>query len=190
MSLVKSLFQSKATKFTPAASEVNWTRIETLVHGPGVGDTAYSINSAVFACLMAIATSYPEPPLVVKRRYRSGDVQERLEHPLQALLDDPTPNGELSIEEILFWTAWAKHTDGNAYWLKVRSGNAETGNVIELWPISPTQMEPFTEPKSSNWIDYYKYRIRPNETVAVPVNNVIHFRLGIDDRTCAWGYPT
>ena len=181
MSLVKSLFQSKATKFTPASSEVNWTRIETLVHGPGVGDKSDHINSAVFACLMAIATSYPEPPLVVKRRYRSGDVQERLEHPLQALLDNPTPNGELSIEELLFWTAWAKHVDGNAYWIKVRSGDRDTGNVTELWPISPTQMEPVTDPKSGNWIDYYKYRIRPNEVVAVPVNNVIHFRLGLDD---------
>ena len=181
MSLVKSLFQNKATKFTPASSEVEWTRIETLVHGPGAGTQSVSINSAVFACLMAIATSYPEPPLVVKRRYRSGDVQERLEHPLQALLDNPTPNGELSIEELLFWTAWAKHVDGNAYWMKVRSGDNTTGNVVELWPVSPTAIEPITEPNTDDWISYYKYHIRPNEIVKVPIENVVHFRLGLDD---------
>jgi HK97 family phage portal protein len=185
MSLVTQLFatNNKSTKFNPASAEVNWAHIETLVHGPGAssqksGDT----NSAVFACLMAIATSYPEPPLIVKRSYRSGDIAIRMDHPIQELLDNPTPNGELTIEDMLFWTAWAKHVDGNAYWLKVRSGDALTGNVVELWPISPTVIEPYTEKNSQNWIDYYKYRIRPNEVVAIPVQNVIHFRLGLDDK--------
>lgn len=190
MSLIKTLFNSpKAVKFTPASSEVDWQYVQTLVHGPGASDFTgqADFNSAVFACLMTIATSYPEPPLVVKRRYRSGDVEERTDHPLQQLLDNPTPNGELSIEEILFWTAWAKHVDGNAYWLKVRSGDNTTGNVIELWPISPNAMAPYTEPNSGDWISYYKYHIRPNETIKVPVENVIHFRLGIDDRDMRLG---
>lgn len=182
MSLVKTLFPNIATKFTPASAEVDWTRIETLVHGPGASEDKSSINSAVFACLMTLASAYPEPPLVVKRYYRSGDITQRVDHPLQALLDNPTPNGELSMDEILFWTAWAKHIDGNAYWIKVRSGNAETGNVTELWPVSPTTMEPVTEKNSGEWISYYKYRVAPNQVIQVPVQNVIHFRLGLDDQ--------
>lgn len=181
MSLIKQLIP-RQLKFTPASSEVNWTRVNTLVHGPGAGEDHRSENSAVFACLMAIASAYPEPPLRVFKRTADGKSEKMENSPLQDLLDSPTPNGELSQEEINFWTAWALHIDGNAYWLKVRSGDAETGNVIQLWPISPTLMGPETDPKSDDWISFYKYRIRPNQTIGVPVGNVIHFRLGLDDQ--------
>jgi phage portal protein BeeE len=137
MSLIKQLFPP-SLKFSPADASVDWPRVETLVHGPGASGTLVKdSNSAVFACLMAIATAYPEPPLTVYRKASSGNDKKLVDSPLQAILDRPTPNGELSMDEILFWTAWAKHVDGNAYWLKVRSGNAESGNVIELWPVSP-----------------------------------------------------
>jgi HK97 family phage portal protein len=182
MSLIKQLFQPEEKYFTPASQEVNWTRVETLVHGPAAEATKPTYNSAVFACLMAIATAYPEPPLRVYQTDADSNEEKLPEHPLQDLLDKPTPKGELSAEEILFWTAWAKHIDGNAYWLKVRSGNAETGNVVQLWPISPTVIEPATERGSGDWISYYKYRIEPNKTIAVPVENIVHFRLGLDDQ--------
>ncbi|KKW13392.1 MAG: Phage portal protein, HK97 family [Candidatus Gottesmanbacteria bacterium GW2011_GWB1_49_7] len=185
MSLIKQL-ATRALKFTPATAEVNWERIETLVHGPGAGYDKRTINSAVFACLMAVATAYPEPPLVVMQKDPDGNDEHLEEHPLQDLLTYPTPDGELTMEELLFWTAWAKHVDGNAYWLKVRSGNALTGNVVEIWPISPSVMEPATEKgdngRPADWISYYKYHITPSETVRVPVKNVVHFRLGLDDK--------
>jgi len=63
----------------------------------------------------------------------------------------------------------------------LRSGDSITGNVVELWPVSPTAIEPVTEPNTDDWISYYKYRIRPNEIVKVPIENVVHFRLGLDD---------
>lgn len=183
MRLMKSLFNIEK-KFTPS-SEVNWTRVETLVHGPGASHSSNDINSAVFACLYAIASAYPEPPLVVKRRMRNGQTKLLPEHPLQALLDRPTPNNELSLEEMLFWLAWAKHADGNAYWLKVRSGDPLTGNVVELWPISPSQMEPYRE--GDDWITHYTWKRGPGDIVPVHPKNVIHFRLGIDDRNMRKG---
>ena len=168
-------------KFSPASQEVNWTRVETLVHGPGAGakPTADDSNSAIFACLMAIATAYPEPPLRVYKERADGQLRKQVESPLQALLDKPTPNGELTTEELLFWTAWAKHVDGNAYWLKVRSGDELNGNVVELWPVSPVLMTP--KSLQGEWLSYYEYRDRPNHVERVPPQNVIHFRLGIDD---------
>lgn len=181
MSLIKQLFPLQL-KFTPASAEVNWTRIETLVHGPGAGEDKRSSNSAVFAVLNAISTAYPEPPLLVYRRKKDDKSEKIPDHPLQLLLDQPTPDGELSFEEIQFWTAWALHIDGNAYWLKVRSGNADTGNVIQLWPISPSLMAPVTAKDSGDWISYYGYQDRPNHVEPVPVHNVVHFRLGLDDR--------
>jgi len=179
MSLIKQLTN---LKWSPASSEVNWEYVETLVHGPGAGDNKKTTNSALFACLMVIATSYPEPPLTVFQKVE-GDQEEKLDNsPLQDLLELPTPNGELSMDEMLFWTAWAKHIDGNAYWLKVRSGNAESGNVIELWPVSPTLITPVTERNSGDWISHYEYQYKPGQIVEIPTTNIIHFRLGIDDQ--------
>lgn len=184
MSLIKQLIpidrDRPALKFSPASSEVNWTRVETLVHGPGAGEDNRTINSAVFACLMAIASAYPEPPLTVYQKAADGNVEKLPDHPLQEIIDYPTPNGELSTEELLFWMAWAKHIDGNAYWLKVRSGNSERGNVIELWPVSPTAIEPVSE--GGEWISYYRYRVSPSRVERISVSNVVHFRLGLDDR--------
>lgn len=182
MSYIKQLIP-QSLKFTPATPGVNWQRVETLVHGPGAGRMHDSeSNSALFACLNAIAWSYPEPPLVVYRRDSAGKSRQLQNHPLQELLNAPTPGGELSIEEIRFWTAWAKHVDGNAYWLKVRSGDALTGNVVQLWPISPTLMRPVTARDSGDWISYYEYQRAPGVFDRVPVGNVIHFRLGLDDK--------
>lgn len=171
-------------KFTPASSEVNWQRIETLVHGPGASEYLYGsdvFNTAVLACLFAIATAYTEPPLAVYRK-QNGKTETLPEHPIQMLFEKPTPNHELTIDEILFWLEWAKHTDGNAYLVKVRSGDARTGNVIQLWPVSPLRMEPYTEPDSGDWITYYRYQVRPGAYEPIPVENVIHFKSGLQDR--------
>jgi HK97 family phage portal protein len=179
MSLIKKLTN---LKFNSASSEVNWQRIETLVHRPGAGEDRRTVNSAVFACLMVISTSYPEPPLTVFRKVDDAQQEKIPDHPLQELLEFPTPEGELSMDELLFWTAWAKHVDGNAYWIKVRSGNAETGNVVELWPVSPTLIAPKTLRESNDWVSYYEYQYYPGKIARIPVGNVVHFRLGLDDR--------
>lgn len=183
MSLIKQLIPA-ARKFTPASTDVNWTRINTLVHGPGASqqDFGDETNSALFSCLMALASSYPEPPLTVYRKMGSGKSEKLVDSPMQALLDRPTPNGELSMEEMRFWKAWAESVDGNAYWLKVRSGDMLTGNVVQMWPISPTLMRPITRKGSGDWISYYEYQIEPGKIEAVPVENVVHFRRGLDDR--------
>lgn len=174
-------------KFTPADASADWPHVNVLVHGPGApgwektgeGDA----NSAVFACLMAIATAYPEPPLTVYRK-RAGREYSISDHPLQKFLDMPTPGGALSLEDIWFWTAWAKHTDGNAYLLKRRAGDATRGNVVEMWPVSPNQMRPVTERDrngvAQEWISYYRMQVGPNRWERVEVENVIHLRLGVD----------
>lgn len=183
MSLIKQLLP-QFTKFTPASADVNWERVNSLAYGTWNESNTTDTNSAVFSCLMAIASSYPEPPLTVYKTLGNGQKRAAKKSGegggLQDLLDSPTPNGELTMEDILFWTAWAKHVDGNAYWLKLRSGNAETGNVIQLWPISPTLIKPITE--GNDWISYYKYQVSSSEFVRVPVTNIVHFRLGVDDK--------
>jgi len=179
MSLIKQLIPL-SYKFTPASAETDWERVNNLVYGTWNDPKSSDTNSALFSCLMAIATAYPEPPLTVFKKRGDGQRRTQENSPLQDLLHSPTPEGELTMEDMLFWTAWAKHVDGNAYWIKVRSGNAETGNVVQLWPISPTLIKPITE--NGEWISYYKYQYESGKFVHVPVKNIIHFRLGVDDQ--------
>jgi phage portal protein BeeE len=129
-------------KFSPADPAVNWTRVETLIHGPAAWQQPGNAdgNSAAFACLQVLASSAIEPPLRVYRDLGDGQPERLDEHPAQALLDDPNP--ALTPEELYFWLWWALHLDGNSYLLKRRAGgtafDAVRGNVVELWPISPT----------------------------------------------------
>jgi HK97 family phage portal protein len=183
MSLIKQLFPTLSKKgFSPINPEVDWRYVNSLVYGAEPARDLDEYNSAVFACLMTIASAYPEPPLCVYQKDDKDNKEKMLDSPIQALLDNPTPNNELTMEEMLFWMAWAKHIDGNAYWMKMRSGNAETGNVVQLWPISPAVMWPVTERTSNNWIDHYAYEREPGDIESIPVNNVVHFRLGLDGK--------
>lgn len=172
-------------KFNPSDGAVNWTYVNHLVNtanttpynASGTGDG----NSAVFACLMAIAMASIEPPLTVYRKAKKGtQLDPQPDQPLQDFLNDPNP--WLDMLEIRFWLAWAKHCDGNAYLLKVRSGSSTAGNPVELWPISPNRMKPWTEKGSNNFIDSYQWARVGTVPEYVPPENVIHFKLGIDDR--------
>ena len=161
--------------------------IGTLVHGPGATEMIDAAagrgrdgNSAVFACLMALSMGHIEPPIRVWDRNGGDSPRWVNDSPLQMLLDDPNPHHDDL--EIWFWTQWARHLDGNAYLRKVRSGNERSGNVVQLWPISPTLIAPITESGSGNFIDYYKYGYAPGKFERIPPENIVHFRIGIDDR--------
>lgn len=155
---------------------------EMLVHGPGATDILNARhggdgNSAVFACLAALATGYTEAPLRVYRETQQGDRKALADHPLQALLN--TPNPFMSALEVWAWVQWAKHLDGNAYLRKVRSGNATRGNVTALWPLSPSRVE--LRSNGNDFISTYRYHWAPGRWDDLDPANVIHFRLGLDD---------
>lgn len=154
-----------------------------LVHGPGATQLLNAPrdgdgNSAVFACLAALAAAYIEAPLRVYRRTGPGKQQELPDHPLQALLTVPNP--VMSPLEVWAWVQWAKHLDGNAYLRKMRSGHRTRGNVIELWPISPCRIELRSE--GGRYISAYRYHYAPGEYEDIPPENMIHLRYGLDDR--------
>lgn len=161
-------------------------RSGTLVHGPGATDmlnAAYGrgsdANSAVFACLSAICTQFPEAPLRIYRDDGQGKRTELADAPIRKLLDRPNP--AMTGPVLWHWTQWAKHVHGNAYWRKIRSGNDLTGNVVELWPISPTQIRPWREKGSNTFIDAYRYQYAPGRYEQIAPENIVHFKLGIDD---------
>lgn len=135
-------------------------------------------NSAVFACLQAIAVAVAEPPLRVYR-IAPGERIEQERTPLGDLLDRPNPH--MTTDVLLSYTAVCEHVEGNAYWRKLRAGNPETGNVVELWPISPSRMEPVTRNGSGDFISFYRYTSASGHVEDIPTANIIHFRYGIDD---------
>lgn len=169
-------------KFNPADNGVPWKQIQSLVYNlhPYGDDMEGDGNSAVFACLVAAALASIEPPLSTFRRITARKKELIETHPVQDFIDNMNPY--LDTFEILFWKEYSRRLDGNAYLLKARSGNAAIGNLTELWPISPHVMKPYTERGSPNFIDYYKWEREPGKFEAVPVENVIHFKLGIDPR--------
>jgi HK97 family phage portal protein len=170
-------------KFTPLDPSVNWQYINHLVYTantvPYSQDYSGDGNSAVFACLRALAYASIEAPLRVWKLDAKQEREPLFTSPILDLLDEPHP--DLDLNEIRWWSAWARHIDGNAYVLKVRSGNSTFGTPVELWPISPTRMRPHTERGSNNFIDWYELdRYNGGPPQEIPVENVIHFKLGVD----------
>ncbi len=158
-----------------------------LVHGPGATElwSAPSPtgdgNSAVYACLAALALAYIEAPWRVYRRTSAGkreEVTTGAPGALAQLLQ--TPNPHMSGAEVWAWCQWAKHIDGNYYLRKERSGNKQTGNVTALWPISPTRIELISE--GGDYITAYRYRPGPGRYVDIAPANIIHGRVMLDDR--------
>lgn len=155
--------------------------VNTLMHGPGSRDLLTAKgdgNSAVYACLQAIATALAEPPL---RAYRDwpGERVKQDGTPFAQLLARPNPN--LTMAQLLGYISNCLHIDGNAYWRKLRAGDDLTGNVVEVWPISPSALKPVTERGSGDFISYYRYYVRPGIYEDIPPENIVHFRMGIDD---------
>ncbi len=164
-------------------------RVPSLVHGPGAtelldGTRGMGGNSAVYACLEAICSAYVEAPLTVYRQTSPKDREPLFDSPLQTFLDDPNP--DLDMLEIMAWVQWAKHVDGNAYLRKIRSGNELTGNVVELWPVSPSHVEVKSSP--GEFISYYRYWWAADKYDDIPPENMVHNRMGIDDRDHRVGY--
>lgn len=157
--------------------------VSPLVHGPGATDLLYGRhgdgNSAVFACLQLIATALCEPPLK-PYRVKAGERIELDDQPVSDLLARPNPY--MTLRTLLGYLSNCEHVDGNAYWRKLRAGNDLTGNVVELWPISPTRIEPRTQSGSGDFISYYRYYIRPGQYEDIAPENIVHFRMGLDDR--------
>jgi HK97 family phage portal protein len=137
-------------------------------------------NSAVFACLSVICNASMEAPLRTFRKARDGAEKWLDDHAFQVLVDDPHPS--LTQPEMTFWVQWAKRVAGNAYLRKIRSAS---NGVVQLWPISPTKLWPVTTKTDAArgiFISHYTLDLGDGKTEDIPVEDILHFRMGIDDR--------
>lgn len=145
-----------------------------------VGDGTGS--SLIEACVSWIANAVTQSlPVVVN--YKGPDrfgVIDR-QHPAARLIRRPTYDPRLgrsyySWIPLIQATVLSLVVDGNAYWLKRRSG---IGRVVQLWYVPHWMIEPYRFQGASEFISYYRYRVG-GQTFEVPPTDIVHFRDGLD----------
>lgn len=136
-----------------------------------VGDGTAS--STVMAPLLWIARTFPEAPPSIWRLLDDGTEEQDKQHELLRRLVRPNPFYSGAILWMATLIDWC--VDGNAYWLKVRSG---TGEVKELWWTPSLLLEPVGD--ETNFIIHYVYRPGDGREVKLDPEDVVHFRYGLD----------
>lgn len=137
-----------------------------------VGDGAG--NSAVQATLAWIARTFPEAPAALWEVTGPGEEDLLFEHDLIDLLHRPNP--AYAGETLWSATLFDYHTDGDAYWFKIRD---QVGRVQQLWWVPHQLIEPRGD--DLTFITHYEYT--PGGSAApkrVEVADVVHFRNGLD----------
>ncbi len=133
-------------------------------------------SSVIMAPVKFIQRVFPEAPLQVKSK--KGKEEEIFEdHPMVQRIRRPNEyysGNALWKATIACWTL-----NGNGYWLKARNRLRE---VLELWWVPPWLMEPKWPRNGSVFISHYDYKPSAGEVHEIPVEDVVHFRNGLDPR--------
>ena len=146
-----------------------------------VGDCMDS--SVVTAPVLWVARALPEASFAVKVKRKDGKPEDRPDHPMLALLQNPNP----FYGDIALWMATLVSflIAGNAYWIIVRNG---AGRPVELWYTPHWMMEPRWPEDGSTFISHYRYAPGGGSApIEVATDDVVHFRHGIDPRNVRMG---
>lgn len=139
--------------------------------------------SVVTAPVQWLQRALPEARLVVRKRKSDGGIEEQVGHPLLQLIQRPNAH----YGDIALWagTVLSYATAGNAYWLILRNA---AGRPTELWYVPHWLIKPEYPSDGSEYISHYTYR--PGGGAApmrIDVEDVVHFRHGIDPRDTRMG---
>jgi HK97 family phage portal protein len=141
----------------------------------------YAKNAAFFACVSALAFSFPEPPMHVYDG--EGEHAERLDaHPLRTLITKPNADmGEAELK--LFIIVWLA-IGGNCYLHKLRNAS---GRVIGLRPYHDGVMRAESAGDGADsWIVRYWFRQSDGTEAPVPREDIIHLRWPSPDPRQPW----
>jgi len=133
-------------------------------------------NSIIIACVRWVQRTFSEAPMMLQEWLEeSGEWEDIHRHEFLDLLERPNPhyNGTTLAKAMV-----ADYMlNGNAYWIKVRS---RSGRVVQYWWAPSSMMEPRGNDRDASiFIDHYRYT--PNASpISLRVEDVIHFRDGID----------
>lgn len=164
-------------RFT-GASWANWSLLlnRTSIDYSSINPAS---NSMVVAVVGWIARNFPEAPV---------RVTVEIDGLREAIKPGPTGAGRmLQILErpnpyfsgVLMWQAVIVdlYLGGNAYLVKIRTPGS--GRVSELWWVPRTMLRPGWPEDGSAFIGWYEYSV-DGDVYELPVEDVIHFRDGID----------
>ena len=140
-------------------------------------------DSAVVNVLAWIQRNFVQADFEVYREL-ADDADETIDnHPLTRLMD--RPNAGYDAQALWAGTLLSYHLDGNAYWIKARNARG-FGVPTEVWYEPHWGIKPHWPEDGSAFIDYYERRI--NGTIErIPVENVVHFRNGINPANPRYG---
>lgn len=141
-----------------------------------LNDMAYRQNSAVFACVSALAFAFIEPPLKVYDDERE-ELQDHLTRKLIIRPNDIMGEGEIWLHTITYLAI-----GGNAYWHKVRNGQ---GQVISLKPYHIGNIAPVPG-RGESWIEGYEYDDGAGKKTPVPREDIVHFKWPAVDMGQPW----
>lgn len=140
-------------------------------------------DSAVVNVLAWIQRNFTQAELGVYQKDREGNKTELVDHPLTRLMYKP--NAGYGASQLWAATLLSYHLDGNAYWIKARNARG-FGVPTEVWYEPHWGIKPHWPEDGSAFIDYYERRI--NGTIErIPVENVIHFRNGLNPANPRYG---
>ena len=152
-----------APRFTRwAFSKFNWFKA---VEG-------YEANSAVFACVSALAFSFPEAPLLAGTEV-DGKFTANYNDPIMDLFLQPNP--DMGEAEFMQYCIVYAAVGGNCYIWKQRNVN---GQVMAWWPFSDAQITPIQgENTSQGLVKNYEYKAGPGvDAITLDKNDIIHWK--------------
>lgn len=134
-------------------------------------------STYVYACINLLAKSVASVPWYVYKQDRSGDWIQQDQHPLQALIEKPTPWH--SRKDLMTGMIQHLYLGGNSVHTKVRAGGA----VVELWQLQPDWIRVF--PSATDWVDRYQYH-KDGIITDIKPQDIMHNKF-IDPANPYWG---
>jgi len=135
-------------------------------------------SSLIMAVILWIVRRWPEAPIYLI------DPQDQpvRDHAMLELIENP--NNYYSGNALWFGTMMSLVWNGNGYWIKFRDRYLQP---TELWYIPHFMMRPMVRAGSTNFTDYYEFKIG-GRRIELDPSDVVHFRNGLDPFNMRYGF--
>lgn len=134
-------------------------------------------SSYVYACVNLLCKSASTVPWKVYAKNSSGDWIQQDDHPLQLLIEKPTPWH--TRKDLMTGMVSHLYLGGNSIHTKVRAN----GIIAELWQLAPDWIRVI--PSGTDWVDRYEYR-KDGIITFIPPDDIMHNKF-FDPANPYWG---
>lgn len=166
LSLARTLYKAESISLIP-----EWVRYSVFHPSwQALLSEGYKANSAIFACVSALAFGFQEPPLTVWSG-EGRDLEPVRRHPIRKLMRRPNPDmGEAEFHQVcIVYCA----IGGNVYIWKQRS---KGGQVVGLWPFHDGQIAPIPGTNTSQgFVAGYELDVDGRKHF-IPKQDIIHWK--------------